>query len=132
MKRLLWLAVCLFFLTGCQIQTNSSKKVKDLEYTIVEESKLPEKLSEVIREKKGEPFKLTYQDQGNLYVCAGYGEQPTGGYSIAVEALYLTENAIYLDTTLIGPGKEEVLTDVPSYPYIVILTEDLELPVVFQ
>ena len=99
---------------------------------IVEEGKLPETLGQVIAEKKGEPFKLTYQDQENLYVCAGYGEQPTGGYSIAVEEFYLTENAIYFDTTLIGPGKEEKLTETPSYPYIVILTEDLELPVVFQ
>ena len=132
MKRFILLAAVLVFLTGCQVQTDSSKKVRDLEYTIVEEGKLPEKLGQVIAEKKGEPFKLTYQDQENLYVCAGYGEQPTGGYSIAVEEFYLTENAIYFDTTLIGPGKEEKLTETPSYPYIVILTEDLELPVVFQ
>lgn len=132
MKRILCLALMVLILTGCQIQTNSSKKVKDLEYTIVEEGKLPEKLGEAIREKKGEPFKLTFQDQGQLYICAGYGEQPTGGYSISVEELYLSENAVYFDTTLIGPGKEEQLTNTPSYPYIVVLTEDPGLPVVFQ
>ena len=67
-----------------------------------------------------------------MYLCTGYGEQPTGGYSIAVEELYLTENAVYIDTTLIGPSKGETLTEMPSYPWIVVMTEDLELPAVFQ
>ena len=67
-----------------------------------------------------------------MYLCTGYGEQPTGGYSIAVEELYLTENAVYIDTTLIGPSKGETLTEMTSYPWIVVMTEDLELPSVFQ
>ena len=94
MKRFLWILVVLIFFTGCQIQSNSMKKVKDLEFTIVEEGKLPEKLKQAIQEKKKEVFKLTFQDQGQLFICAGYGEQPTGGYSISVEELYLTENAV--------------------------------------
>ena len=75
---------------------------------------------------------MTFQDQGQLFICAGYGEQPTGGYSISVEELYLSENAVYFDTTLIGPGPGEQLTNTPSYPYIVVVTEDPQLPVVFQ
>lgn len=132
MRKIFLLGAMVMFLAGCQMQTDSSVKVRDLEFSVVENGKVPEKLAEALEEKKAEPFKLTYQDQGNLYLCAGYGQQATGGYSIAVEDLYLTENAIYFDTTLIGPGKEETLTETPSYPYIVVLTEDLELPVVFQ
>ena len=133
MKRNLFLlAIIVLFLTACQLQTDSQKKIQDLEFLVVEEGKVPEKLSQVLEEKKKEPFKLTFQDQGNLYLCAGYGEQPTGGYSIAVEELYLTENAVYFDTTLIGPGKGETLAETPSYPYIVVMTEDPGLPVVFQ
>ncbi|MBQ8184646.1 MAG: protease complex subunit PrcB family protein [Lachnospiraceae bacterium] len=132
MKRFFLLGMLVIFLVGCQFQIDSSKKVKDLDFTVVENEKVPEKLAQALEEKKADPFKLTYQDQGNLYLCAGYGEQPTGGYSIAVEALYLTENAIYFDTTLMGPGKDEVLTETPSYPYIVVMTEDLDLPAVFQ
>ena len=132
MKRFLWILVVLIFFTGCQFQSNSTNKVKDLEFTIVEEGKLPEKLSQAIQEKKKDVFKLTFQDQGQLFICVGYGEQPTGGYSISVEELYLTENAVCFDTTLKGPGPEEQLTNTPSYPYIVVLTEDLQLPVVFQ
>ena len=38
----------------------------------------------------------------------GYGTQETGGYSIAVNALYETANAIYVDTNLIGPAPEDI------------------------
>ncbi len=132
MKRLFFLGIIVIFLTACQAQTDSSKKIRDLEFTVIEERQIPAKLAEILETKKEEAFKLTYQDQGDLYLCTGYGEQPTGGYSIGVEALYLTENAIYFDTTLIGPAKGETLTEAPSYPYIVVVTEDLELPTVFQ
>ena len=132
MKRLFFLGIIVIFLTACQAQTDSSKKIKDLEYTVLAEDMVPAKLAQVLEEKKKEPFKLTYQEQGNMYLCTGYGEQPTGGYSIAVEELYLTENAVYIDTTLIGPSKGETLTEMPSYPWIVVMTEDLELPAVFQ
>ena len=133
MKRNLFLlAIIVLFLTACQLQTDSQKKIQDLEFLVVEEGKVPEKLSQVLEEKKKEPFKLTFQDQGNLYLCAGYGEQPTGGYSIAVEELYLTENAIYFDTSLIGPSKEEQVAEVLSYPCLVARTEYVDKPVVFQ
>ena len=48
--------------------------------------------------------------------------------------LYLTENAIYVDTTLLGPqpGDTAVKKDTPSYPYIVLKTEFLDKPVVFN
>ena len=36
------------------------------------------------------------------------GEQPSSGYSIAVEDLYLTENAVYVDTELLGPDGTEL------------------------
>lgn len=57
----------------------------------------------MIAEKGTEPFKLTYSDNQNLYISIGYGEQKTGGYSIAVDALYLTDDAIYVSTSLLGP-----------------------------
>ena len=61
-----------------------------------------------------------------------YGEQESGGYSITVEDLYLTENAVYVKTCLIGPGAEVPNDGVKSYPYIVIKTEYLDYSVVFD
>ena len=86
----------------------------------------------MIGEKKMAHFKLTYTDDQNLYIVVGYGEQETGGYSISVRELYLTENAIVADTELLGPEAAEQAGTEKSFPYIVIKTEYLEEPIIFQ
>lgn len=113
-------------------QQDTMKKIKDLEFTVIAEAELPEELLTVIEEKKAAPFKITFQDRGFLYICVGYGQQETGGYSIAVNDLYETANAIYIDTNLIGPGPEEKGNLTPSYPYVVIKTEYIGKSVVFD
>ena len=120
------------FLTACSVEKEELEKVRDLEFTVVGETDLPEELKNVIEEKKMGPFKLTYTDDQNLYIVVGYGEQETGGYSISVKELYLTENAIVTDTELLGPQMGETTGVEKSYPFVVIKTEDLEQPVIFQ
>ena len=93
---------------------------------------MPAELKQIITEKTLQPFKLTFNDEQNLYIVVGYGPQSTGGYSIAVKELYLTENYIVLDTGLLGPEKGENPAPETSYPYIVVKTENLENPVIFQ
>lgn len=128
-------AAALLMLTGCAKEKDPLLKVKDLEFTVLSEDNIPEELKTVIEEKKTDAFKVTYQDNGFLYICIGYGEQISGGYSITVNDLYLTENAIYADTTLLGPEPGEETSakrNTPSYPYIVIKTEFVDKPVVFN
>ena len=96
------------------------------------DSDVPEELRQIIEEKKAQPFKLTFNDEQNLYIVVGYGAQSTGGYSIAVKELYLTDNSIVIDTELLGPEKGENPAPETSYPYIVVKTENLENPVIFQ
>ena len=120
------------FLTACSVEKDDLKKVRDLEFTVVGETDLPEELKQVIGEKKTAPFKMTYTDDQNLYIAVGYGEQENGGYSISVRELYLTENAIVADTELLGPESAEQTGAEKSYPYIVVKTEYLEDPVIFQ
>ncbi len=124
--------LCTFLMTGCEITQDSGMKLRDLEFTLVGEELLPDELKGLIEERKTEPFKFTYSDKENLYLCIGYGEQSTGGYSIAVNELYLTDNAIYVDTNLLGPSAEEKKNPALSYPYIVIKTEFLDKTVVFE
>ena len=119
-------------LTACSVEKDDLKKVRDLEFTVVGETDLPEELKQVIGEKKTAPFKMTYTDDQNLYIAVGYGEQENGGYSISVRELYLTENAIVADTELLGPESAEQTGAEKSYPYIVVKTEYLEEPVIFQ
>ncbi|MDO4292441.1 MAG: protease complex subunit PrcB family protein [Eubacteriales bacterium] len=118
-------------LAGCG-KGQAGEERMDLEFTVVDEARLPEELFSMIEKKKAEPFKLTYGDGGYLYLCMGYGEQPTGGYSITVNELYATRNAIYLDTGLIGPKEAPEKGENPSYPYIVIKTPFVDKTVVFD
>lgn len=89
-------------LTGCGLLSKENVKLRDLDFTVLSEEKIPEELKTVIAEKGTEPFQLTYSDNQNLYISIGYGEQKTGGYSIAVDALYLTDNAIHVSTSLLS------------------------------
>ena len=97
-----------------------------------EEAKVPQELQEIIEQKKKEPFRLTYSGGEDLYIAAGYGEQKTGGYSIAVPELYLTENSITIRTELKGPEKQEQTGSECSYPFIVVKMPFMEEPVVFK
>lgn len=122
-------------MAGCAKERDPLEKIKDLEFTVLAEDNIPEELKKIIEEKKEDAFKVTYQDNGFLYICVGYGKQVSGGYSITANALYLTENAIYVDTTLVGPDPAQgaaVKKDTPSYPYIVLKTEFVDKPVIFN
>ena len=130
------LAVMLWILSfaGCGFSQNEKIKLRDLDFTVLSEGKIPEELKTVIAEKGTEPFKLTYSDNQNLYISIGYGEQKSGGYSIAVDALYLTDDAIHVSTSLLGPditGQKEGAGK-PSTPYIVLKTELLDKTVIYE
>ena len=118
--------------TGCKTEETDIKKIKDLEFTVVEDADVPEQLMEIINDKKKEPFKMTYGNTDNLYIIVGYGEQPTGGYSISVDELFLTSNAIYINTNLIGPSEKDYVSNAITYPYVVVKTEFIDKRVVFN
>ncbi len=133
MKRLfLLLCVAVFFLCSCSMSKEDGEKVQDLDFTVVEEKEVPPELLSMIEEKKTAAMKHTWTNEEYLYIIIGYGEQKTSGYSIAVEEFYLGKNAIYVDTSLIGPSKEETVNETLTYPYIVLKTEKREEPVVFR
>lgn len=119
-------------LSGCTYLSDERIKLRDLDFTVLSEEKIPEELKGIIEEKKSLPFQITYTDNQNLYICIGYGEQETGGYSIAVEELYLTDSNICVNTSLLGPEASEKGNKTPSYPYIVLKTEFLEQTVIFE
>ena len=117
---------------ACGTKQDSMEKIRDLEFSVISEDNLPDELLSIIAEKKASPFKLTFQDQGFVYICIGYGEQETGGYSISVNELYETSNAVYIDTNLIGPSVADKEKKSASYPYVVVKTEYIDKPVVFK
>ena len=128
---LMVLALFLCF-AGCAENTDRTQKLKDLDFTVLSEETIPEELRGMLEEKKQEPYKLTFEDEEFLYICIGYGEQKSGGYSIAVQELYETQNGIYIHTNLLGPTEAEAKRQMPSYPHIVVKTQKKDKTVVFD
>ena len=128
--------LCFFVLAvltvGCKSDRLDEKKVRDVEYTVTSEDHLPEELKVLIDGKKQQAFKMTYQDGDYLYICQGFGIQPTGGYSIQVDEVYQTSNAICVSVTLVGPSASERVVEKETTPYIVIKTEYQDMTVVFD
>ena len=135
MKKWFFLISCLmmsFWILGCASQTDKTEKLRDLEFTVLDKDEIPEIFMEEIAKRVEKGFKLTLEDQGYLYIAEGYGKQETSGYSIEVAKLYETENAIYVQTDLIGPSNDEAIVERPTYPYIVLKTESVDKNVVFR
>lgn len=135
MKKIILAIICVSLLgvvAGCSTEKLSTEKLRDIEFTVVDEDDIPEELEEKIDDQDEKPFKLTYADNGSLYIAVGYGEQPTSGYSIEVKELYETENTIYIHTNLIGPAKDEKIVERKTYPYIVVKLEFVDKNVVFE
>lgn len=121
---------CVMMLGVCGCKGKEDGRLQDLEFTVVEEAKLPKELKTIIDQKKQGEFKLTYTDGDELYIAVGYGRQSTGGYSIQIPEVYLTESNIVFTSVLLGPEGEEPAN--VSYPYAVIKLEAREEPVIFQ
>ena len=135
MKKIILAIICILILgifAGCSVKKLRTEKLRDIEFTVVVEKDIPEELEKMIDEKDEMPFKLTYADNGELYIAVGYGEQETSGYSIEVKELYETENAIYIHTNLIGPSKDEKIVKRKTYPYIAVKLENIDKNVVFE
>ena len=125
------LAIC-YWLCGCAEGNQEPRRIRELQFTVLTEEKLPEELKEMIEERKKNPFKVTFMKEGWLYVAEGFGTQMGGGYSICVNDFFESENALYIDTTLLGALEEPVQGSGHSFPYIVIKTEAVDKNVVFR
>ncbi len=126
------LAFFLSVLSGCRLEETDNKKLKDLDYTICDESRLPDALAQLIQEKREEPFKLTYNTKDYLYIVIGYGAQDRGDLRIQLKELYLTENAIFVDTELDAKEDTTLENDKLTYPWIAIKCELYNVQVIFK
>jgi hypothetical protein len=121
-------------LGGCQLAGSEKETGQAQEFTIVPSDEVPEELDTIIQENLQGEIRLTFEDQGILYLVRGYGEQKSGGYSIAVDNVGLSEDGttLYVDTSLIGPTDDQKIGNETSYPYIVIRMKDTEAEVEFR
>lgn len=122
----------IFMLTGCVSRPQKTEKLRDLEFTVMSKEDVPEEFQEQILQHQDLPFRLTYTDQGRLYIAEGYGAQLKTGYSVEVEGLYETSNAIYFHTNLLGPEKGEETKEITTFPYVVVMLDAIDKTVVFD
>lgn len=125
------LGMLAFLLAGCQNASTAGEQ-KPVDFTVEEARTIPAPLLQAIRENQAGEIRMTFEDGEDLYLIRGYGEQKTGGYSIAVDACTEDEEKLYLTTRLIGPKDVEKLPEDASYPYIVVRVAATEKEVEIQ
>lgn len=118
--------------TGCAKKHDSSRRLGNLEFTVPDIRDVPQEMQDMIAEREKEPFRITYADQGMLYIAEGYGEQPTTGYSVEVKELYETEDAVRIRTNLLGPKSGEEKLEITTFPYVVVQLGYVEKDVLFE
>ena len=133
-KLLHWLSVfcCLWRPEAVCGRKKKSSEQHELEIKIVTEEEIPEELMSLIEKNKKNPFRLTFADQGKLYLAEGYGEQKTTGYSVEVDRLCETQEAVHIHTGLLGPEKGEEKKEIATYPYVVVELEETEKNIRFE
>lgn len=116
--------------TGCE--KKEEKKTSSIDFTVVTDGDIPKDLKKLIKERRKNPFELSYSDGSYLYVVKGYGRQETSDYNITVNDFYISDDALVFDTELSGPEKDKNVSGKPSYPYIVVKTKYMENSIIFQ
>lgn len=121
----------LFVFTGCKQEKMSMEKIDNINYTIEDFTEIPNELEEEIANKRYKKFSMVYKDDEEMYICIGYGRQSTGGYSIKINDVYLSSNAVIVDSSLVGPKENELVLKAYSYPCIVFKIKSIDKKVIF-
>ena len=117
--------------SGCA-KTGGEEQLTPVDFTVVSFDDIPRDFLAQIEEKKSADFRLSYTADGWLYIARGYGQQNSGGYSIAIKEVTMSDNAVYFDSELIGPNQGEAVNKLATYPYVVVKLEDSGQSVVFR
>ena len=115
--RVLLAAVILMLLASCRITDVSEGERKELSYAIVKPG------DQILRRKKESAFQMAYESGDDLYILRGYGKQKSGGFSIQIEEVSKSENAVFVRTKLVGPAAKEEQKGAASCPYVVLKTK---------
>ncbi|HAA25259.1 MAG TPA: hypothetical protein DCE11_03955 [Ruminiclostridium sp.] len=117
------------------ITTNTGQDIIPVEYPVeykeVNLMDIPDDLADWVetnRKTQGIRFKVV----GNkTYILISAGEKPTGGYSIQLEsATMVAPGSIYVTAQVISPAPDMMVTQVLTYPCILLEIEDEEVWVV--
>ena len=117
-------------LTGCVSTQAETEKIRDMKYEVIEEEDIPQSLREMIKGGEKKPFRITYSDQGFLFIAQGYEVQPTTGYTDGRFRLIKFLHFHTITGCRLKKGEEKEKAE--TYPYIVVQTEDVKKDVLFK
>lgn len=133
------------FFAGCRVVRKEISEGTRMEITIVDEQKVPDQMKENIEKMIEKPFQITYLEGEWLYIAQGYGKQETTGYAIRIDNCMEGKEAIWVETTLLGPGSAEIEKDeegqgniciredeFSKYPYVVWKITKSKKPIIFE
>ena len=98
-------------LASCRITDVSEGERKELSYAIVKPGDFPPEIDQILRRKKESAFQMAYESGDDLYILRGYGKQKSGGFSIQIEEVSKSENAVFVRTKLVGSAAKEITFD---------------------
>lgn len=127
---IIWMGIA--SISGCAAGTSENENKTDVDFTVVEDEDLPKELKKLIDDRKENTLRLIFTTKDYTYVVAGFGAQETSGYSIRVNGVYVADDTLYTDISLIGPAEDEPVNEVKTTPYIVLKMEKREESIVFK
>lgn len=134
-KRICIFAVVLVVLVGAcammKVTKIDKERVGDVEYKLLLEEEIPAEIFEEIEMYKQKKVQCSYICSDKLYIVVAYGVQDTSGYTVEVNELYESSNAIFVKTTLMGPKSKKDAVNEQSYPYVVLKLSLSDKKVVF-
>lgn len=116
--------------SACSSSGNSNTSQNNIKYEKIDVSEAPSKLQETIEQVKKKKGYIYYTEDDSDYIYVAAGEKPTGGYT--VEVLDLIDNKddkLTLTVRFTEPGKDDMVTQVITYPYALIRFKAPDKPV---
>lgn len=131
-RYLLPLALAFVILSSCRFFAPPAPAPPEPVFTRVAEEALPPALREWADNSRTMHIAHSKVYQNKRYILAGYGEKPTGGYSIAIEDVVIGESKITVTVNYADPPPGSNVTDALTYPQDIVYIANLDLPIEYE
>lgn len=128
---MVWVVILAGLLVCIKFEAVDKKRVRVLEYEVVLEENIPGEIMGELQGFSKSVCRCSYICSDSLYIVVYYGEQATDGYTVEINDLYESSNAIFVETTLKGPVSYKDVKEIETYPYVVLKVKLSEKKVVF-
>lgn len=132
-KKILIVAIVIMVIIAAVFAVKYFVKDDDsVTFEVLSEEQIPQKIQEILPRYKNLERALACKVDDQIYVIATRGEKPTGGYAVQIDSIEKVktedQTKVVVYTTFKDPKPGDIVTQVITYPFIVVKTELKELP----